>query len=147
MTQWVSFQHLVFSLSLTSSATDSSFWQVDDPAPSMSRSGRPFDLRPVSPISSIGYNAPTLAALMHRGAHFKKMTTKRSKASPSVVAATLAQAFKVKTLNYSNHADLSSYLHCLCIQLTKFMPYMRPIATNQCIGKNPRCPTIGCRCP
>jgi hypothetical protein len=37
---------------------------------------------------------------MHRGARFKKMTTKRSKASPSDTAATIAQAFKVKTLNY-----------------------------------------------
>ena len=100
MTKWVSSQHLVFSLLLTPSATDSSIWQVDDPAPSMSRSGWSFDLRPVSPVSYIGHNALTLVALMHRGACFKKMTTKRSKATPSIAAATLAQAFKVKTVNY-----------------------------------------------
>jgi len=64
----------------------------------MSKSGPPFNLRPVSPISPIGHNAPTLAALTHLGARFKKMTTKRSKATPSVAAATLAQAFKVRTL-------------------------------------------------
>jgi hypothetical protein len=38
-----------------------------------------------------------LAALTHRGASFKKITTKRSKATPSVAAATLAQDFKVTT--------------------------------------------------
>jgi len=64
----------------------------------MSKSGWPFDLQPVSPISPIGHNAPTLPTLTHQGARFKKMTTKRSKATPSVAAATLAQAFKVKTL-------------------------------------------------
>jgi hypothetical protein len=62
----------------------------------MRKSGRPFDLQPVSLISLIGYNAPTLAALTHQEAHFKKITTKRSKATPSVAAATLAQAFKVQ---------------------------------------------------
>ena len=64
----------------------------------MSESGRPFDLRSVSPISAIDYNAPTLAALTHRGACFKKITTKRPYATPSVAAATLVQAFKVTTL-------------------------------------------------
>jgi len=48
----------------------------------------------------IGHDAPSLAALMHRGTRLKKMTTKRSKATPLVAAATLAQAFKVKILNY-----------------------------------------------
>jgi hypothetical protein len=61
----------------------------------VSKSGRPFDLWPESPISLIDHNAPSLAALMHRGVRFKKMTTKRSKAAPSVAASTLAQAFKV----------------------------------------------------
>ena len=75
------------------------FNQVDDPAPSMSRSGRPFNPHPVSPVSLISHNAPSLVVLMHRGVCFKKMMTKRSKTTPSVVAATLAQAFKVKTLN------------------------------------------------
>ena len=64
----------------------------------MSKSGQPFDLQPVSLISLIGHEAPTLAALMHRGIRFKKMTTKRSKATLSVAAATLAQALKVKSL-------------------------------------------------
>jgi hypothetical protein len=64
----------------------------------MSKSGKPFDLRPVSPISSIGYHAPTLAALTHQGARPKKTTTQRPKATPSTAAATLVKAFKVTTL-------------------------------------------------
>jgi hypothetical protein len=52
----------------------------------------------MSPISLIGHNAPSLAALMHRGIRSKKTTTKRPKATPSVVAATLVQAFKVTIL-------------------------------------------------
>jgi len=75
----------------------------------MSKSGRPFDLRPVSLISPIGYNAPTLAALTHRGARFKKMTTKRSTSTPSVAAATLAKAFKVTILFTLFHADFKLY--------------------------------------
>jgi TolB-like protein/DNA-binding SARP family transcriptional activator len=74
-----------------------SLQQVDDPAPTVSRSGRPIDLLPSGPISLIGHNAPSLAALMHRNIRFKKTTTKRLKVSPSVVAATLAQAFKVNS--------------------------------------------------
>jgi hypothetical protein len=50
---------------------------------------------------------------MHRGIRFKKMTTKHSKVTPPVAAATLAQAFKVKTLDYFHHADFSPYLHYL----------------------------------
>ena len=69
--------------------------QVDDTPPSVSRSGKPIDLFPSGPISSIGNNAPTLAAIMHRGVRLKKVTTKRTKTSPSVAASTLAQAFKV----------------------------------------------------
>jgi len=65
----------------------------------VSKSGCPFDLRPVSLVSSIGHDTPSQAALMHRGVRYKKMTTKRTKATPSVAAATLAQAFKVKILN------------------------------------------------
>ena len=61
----------------------------------MSKGGRPFDLRPISSVSLIGHNAPSLATLMHRGVRFKKMTSKRSKATPSVAATTLTQAFKV----------------------------------------------------
>jgi len=72
------------------------FTQVDDTPPSVSRSGKPIELLPSGPISLIGNNAPSLAALMHRGVRFKKITTKRTKTSPSVAAAALAQAFKVE---------------------------------------------------
>jgi len=50
----------------------------------------------------IGKNAPSLAALMHRGVRFKKITTKRAKTSPSVAAAALAQAFKVESFYLFN---------------------------------------------
>ena len=69
--------------------------QVDDTPPLGSRSGRPIELLPSGPISLIGNNAPTLAAIMHRGVRLKKITTKRTKTSPSVAATALAQAFKV----------------------------------------------------
>jgi hypothetical protein len=76
--------------------------QVDDTPPSVSRSGKPIDLFPSGPISSIGNNAPTLAAIMHRGVRLKKVTTRRTQISPSVAASALAQAFKVhfQTLSY-----------------------------------------------
>jgi hypothetical protein len=45
----------------------------------------------------IGNNAPTLAAIMHRGVRLKKVTTKRTKTSLSVAAIALAQAFKVNS--------------------------------------------------
>jgi len=41
-------------------------------------------------------------ALMHRGARFKKITTKRTKTSPSVAAAALAQVFKVESFYLFN---------------------------------------------
>ena len=69
--------------------------QVDGTPPSVSRSGKPIDLFPSGPISSISNNAPTLAAIMHRGVRLKKVTTRRTQISPSVAASTLAQAFKV----------------------------------------------------
>jgi hypothetical protein len=75
----------------------------------MSKSGKPFDLWPVSPISPIGYHAPTLAALTHWGARPKKVTTKRPKATPSAAAATMVKAFKVTTLLTSIYADFKSY--------------------------------------
>jgi hypothetical protein len=68
--------------------------QVDNIPPSISRSGKPIDLFPSGPISLIGNNAPTLAAIMHRGVRLKKVTTKRTKVSPSVAVSALAQAFK-----------------------------------------------------
>jgi len=45
----------------------------------------------------IGNNAPTLAAIMHRGVRLKKITTKRMTTSPLVDATALAQAFKVNS--------------------------------------------------
>jgi len=78
------------------------FIQVDDTPPSVSRSGKPIKLLPSSPISLIGNNAPSLAALMHRGVRFKKITTKRTKTSPSVAATALAQAFKVENFHLFN---------------------------------------------
>jgi hypothetical protein len=78
------------------------FTQVDDTPPLVSRSGRPIELLPSGPISLIGNNAPGLVALMHRGARFKKITTKRTKKSPSVAAAALAQVFKVESFYLFN---------------------------------------------
>ena len=139
----------------------------------MSRTGRPFDLQPVSPISLIGHNTPSLAALMHRGVCFKKMTTKWSKAAPSVATATLAQAFKVilnlfllyrfqpaLTLSFQGvstttrassvtlHKTLSFLMNFKNIPL---LPYLTQktlclVAANQRIGKGPKCPIIECRC-
>jgi len=64
--------------------------QVDNPAPTVSRSGKPINLLQSGLISLIGHHAPSLAAPAHRNVRFKKTTTKRPKASPSVAAATLA---------------------------------------------------------
>jgi len=79
----------------------------------MSKSGKPFDLRPISPISLIGYHAPTLAALTHQGAGAKKVFTKQKLAkagvTPSAAAATLVEAFKVTTLFIPIHADFKPY--------------------------------------
>ena len=93
--------------------------QVDDTPPSVSRSGKPIDLFPSGPISSIGNNAPTLAAIMHRGVRLKKVTTRRTQISPSVAASTLAQAFKVhfQTLSYRSH----SYICCTCTHKFPFL--------------------------
>ena len=102
-----------FLLTLTLSVTyPLLFQQVDDPAPIVSRSGRPIDLLPSSPVSLIGHNAPSLAVLMHRNIRFKK-TTKRSKTFPSVAAATLAQAFKVKCSNFLFIMPISSHIHII----------------------------------
>jgi len=71
------------------------------------------------PISLIGNNAPSLAALMHRGVRFKKITTKRAKTSPSVIAAALAQAFKVENfllqfilILFYTYTAFSGYIGC-----------------------------------
>ena len=96
------------------------FRQVNNPAPIVSRSGKPIELLPSGPITLIGHNAPSLAVLMHRNVRFKKTTTKRAKASPPVAAATLAQAFKVKLSNFllsalilpHTHIIFSGYIGC-----------------------------------
>ena len=79
----------------------------------MSKSGKPFNLRPVSPISPIGYNAPTLAALTHQKIRTKTITSKSklatARATPSAAATTLVKAFKVTTLFISTHADHKLY--------------------------------------
>ena len=69
--------------------------QVDDTPPLVSRSGKPIELLPSGLISLIANNAPTLAAIMHRGVRLKKVNTKWAKISPSLAAFTLARAFKV----------------------------------------------------
>jgi len=71
--------------------------QVDDTPPLVSRSGKLIELLPSGPISLIGNNDPTLAAIMHRGMRLKRVTTKQAKISPSVAATALAQAFKVNS--------------------------------------------------
>jgi len=73
------------------------FTQVDDTPSLVSRSGKLIELLPSGPISLIGNNAPSLAALMLRGVRFKKITTKQAKTSPTVAATALAQAFKVNS--------------------------------------------------
>ena len=79
----------------------------------MSKSGKPFDLRPVSPISPIGYNAPTLVALTHQKIRTKAITSKSklatARATPLAAATTLIKAFKVTTLFISTHADHKLY--------------------------------------
>jgi len=95
-----SYRQLTFSL----------FKQVDDIPPTVSRSGKPIELLPSGPISLIGNNAPSLAALMHRGVRFKKITTKWTKTSPSIAAAALAQAFKVENCYFFNLYQFHSIL-------------------------------------
>jgi uncharacterized protein YdaL len=79
----------------------------------MSKSGKPFDLQPVSLISSIGYNAPTLAALTHQKIRTKTITSKsklaKARATPSAATTTLIKAFKVTTLFISTYADHKLY--------------------------------------
>ena len=105
------------------------FMQVDDTPPSVSRSGKPIALSPSGPISSIGNNAPTLAAIMHRGLRLKKVTTKRTKASPSVAASTLAQALKVNFQTLSSIPIPFLHLSHLYLQIFIIVP------AHQCFGK------------
>jgi hypothetical protein len=79
----------------------------------MSKSGKPFDLRPVSPISPIGYNAPILADLTHQRTRAKTIISKSklatARATPLAAATSLIKAFKVITLFISTHADHKLY--------------------------------------
>jgi hypothetical protein len=76
--------------------------QTDDPVPSISKSGIPFNLYQASPVSVIGYNAPTLEALTFQRAHTKTITSRprlgTSRASPKAAASSLIKDFKVITL-------------------------------------------------
>jgi hypothetical protein len=76
--------------------------QADDPVPSISKSGKPFNLYPTSPISIIGYNAPTLEALTFQRTRAKTITFRprlgTSRATPKAAASSLIKAFKVITL-------------------------------------------------
>ena len=164
---------LVLLLILTLSETyPFSFQQVDDPAPTVSRSGRTIDLLQSGPISLISHNAPSLATLMHRNIRFKK-TTKRSKVSPSVAAATLAQAFKVFSIflitPISSHTYIifsehigrngTSSITLFCTKLyflaklhqypfyTQLTEPLFSITANWRIGKDQKHANIGCRCP
>jgi hypothetical protein len=75
----------------------------------MNKSGKPFDLRPVSPISPIGYNAPTLADLIHQRTRAKTITSRsklaKAKATPLAATTSLIKALKVITLFISTYAD------------------------------------------
>ena len=84
---------------------------MDVLALTISRRGRPIELLQSGPISLISRNAPSLATLMYHNVCFKKIT-KWSKASPSVAAATLAQAFKVFLIFFA-YIDSIPYSHHL----------------------------------
>jgi hypothetical protein len=75
----------------------------------MSKSGKPFNLRPVSPVSLIGYNAPTLAALIFQRTHAKTITSRSklatARATTLAAATSLIKALKVITSFIFTHAD------------------------------------------
>jgi len=108
--------------------------EADAIPPLVNRSGRPIELLPSGPISLIGNNAPTLAAIMHQGVCLKKVTTKRTKSSPSVAATALAQAFKVNFL-YRFH----SYAYYICTHKLLIV-----VSAHRYIGKDQK---YDCRCP
>ena len=105
--------------------------QVDNIPPSVSKSGKLIDLFPSGPISSISNNAPTLAAIMHRGVRLKKITTKRKKTSTSVAASTLAQAFKVTAQTLSSIPIPFLHLLHLYSQIPIVVPAYRHIGKDQ----------------
>jgi hypothetical protein len=75
----------------------------------MSKSGKPFNLRPVSLISPISYNAPTLAALTFQMTRAKTITSRSklatARATPLAATTTLIKAFKVITSFIFTHTD------------------------------------------
>jgi hypothetical protein len=79
----------------------------------MSKSGKPFNLRPISPISWISYNAPTLATLTFQRTHAKIITSRSklatARATPLAAATSLIKAFKVITSFIFIHADTKLY--------------------------------------
>ena len=106
--------------------------------PLVSRSGKPIELLPSGPISLIGNNSPSLAAIMHRGVRLKKVTTKRTKVSPSVAASTLAQAFKV---NFQIILPIPiPFLHLLHLYSQIFIV----VSAHRYISKDQK---YNCRCP
>ena len=112
--------------------------QVDDTPPLVSRSGKLIELLPSGPISLIGNNSPSLAAIMHRGVRLKKVSTKRTKASPSVAASTVAQAFKV---NFQILLPIPiPSLHLLHLYSQIFIV----VSAHRYIGKGQK---YNCRCP
>ena len=113
--------------------------QADDMPPLVSRSGRPIELLPSGPISLIGNKAPTLAAIMHRGVRLKKVTTKRTKTSPSVAATALAQAFKVNFFEFFNLYRFHPYTCCTCTHKLFIV-----VSVYRYIGKDQK---YDCRCP
>jgi hypothetical protein len=75
---------------------------------------------------------------MHRGVRLKKVTTKRTKISPSVAASTLAQAFKVTVQTLSSIPI--QFLHLLYLYSQIFIV----VPAHQHIDKDQK---YDCRCP
>ena len=75
---------------------------------------------------------------MHQGVRLKKVTTKRTKTSPSVAASTLAQAFKITVQTLSSIPI--QFLHLLHLYSQIFIA----VPAYQYIGKDQK---YDCRCP
>nr|AGT16541.1 hypothetical protein SHCRBa_015_F23_R_180 [Saccharum hybrid cultivar R570] len=63
---------------------------ADNPVSSISKSGRPFNLHPISPASTIGYNAPTLEALTFQRTRAKTITSRPRLQQTGTSASTLS---------------------------------------------------------
>ena len=75
---------------------------------------------------------------MHRGVHLKKVTTKRTKTSPSVAASTLAQAFKVTVKPFHSYRF---YFYICYIGTHKFsFPYQQSNASAKIRSKSADAP-------